>query len=75
MNRPKNNPQGMNDKKKVNHSLEMSTTDLPSTPPTTSKRPATPTKGIFMLDSVYHIFSNKRPQCLLNFETVTCGTY
>ena len=35
--------------KKVNHSLEMSIT---------SKRPNTPTKGIFMLDSVCHIFYN-----------------
>ena len=61
--------------KKVNYSLEMSTKDLPSTPATTSKCRTTPTKGIFMLDYVYHIFTNKRPQCLLNFEIGRCGTY
>ena len=40
------------DDKKLNQSLEMSTTDLPYIPPTTSKCPTTPTKGIFVLDSV-----------------------
>ena len=36
----------------VNHLLEMSITDLPSTPPAKSKRPTTPIEGIFMLDSM-----------------------
>ena len=58
MNRRKNNPRGMNDKK-VNHPLEMSTADMPLTPPTTSKRPTTPNKGIFMLDSVYSYFKEE----------------
>ena len=52
MNRQKNNLQGTNDKEKISPSLEMSTTDLPLTPPVTSKLPTTPTKGIFMLDSM-----------------------